>query len=180
MKKLVPLFSVLALIILCAYSGCSVLSPTPKETLPPATQTGANTFGFLLNGQVWLPKGYNGTSNLDLSYDPAFMGGTFNLSAYRYYGNSSKDEQYVTIYLDSLSKEGTYNLYESPNKGTYFSDHNKCTYFSDTTVNYKKGNIIITKLDLQKGIVSGTFQFTLFKSGCDSIKITQGRFDKKI
>ncbi|MGH2649337.1 MAG: hypothetical protein ACRDE8_17285, partial [Ginsengibacter sp.] len=29
----------------------------PVDQLPPATQTGANTFGCLINGEVFLPKG---------------------------------------------------------------------------------------------------------------------------
>ena len=38
----------------------------------------------------------------------------------------------------------------------------------------------ITRLDRQAGVVSGTFWFTLYKSGCDSIRVTDGRFDRKL
>jgi len=31
--------------------------PEPIEQLPEATQTGKNTFGCLVDGEVWLPKG---------------------------------------------------------------------------------------------------------------------------
>ncbi|MCW3074373.1 MAG: hypothetical protein JWP69_1442 [Flaviaesturariibacter sp.] len=36
-----------------------------NDKLPPITQNGANTFGCLVNGKVWLPKGYstNGAPN---------------------------------------------------------------------------------------------------------------------
>lgn len=29
----------------------------PEDQLPAATQTGANTFGCLLNGKPWMPSG---------------------------------------------------------------------------------------------------------------------------
>jgi len=42
------------------------------EQLPPATQTGANTFGCLLNGEAWTPSGNNGygTGNYTVACDP--------------------------------------------------------------------------------------------------------------
>ena len=36
------------------------------------------------------------------------------------------------------------------------------------------------RLDLSAGIIAGTFAFTLYKPGCDSVRVTQGRFDKKL
>ena len=38
----------------------------------------------------------------------------------------------------------------------------------------------VTRLDRTAGVVSGTFEFTLTKPGCDIIRVTQGRFDKKL
>ena len=38
----------------------------------------------------------------------------------------------------------------------------------------------VVGLDLSAGIISGTFAFTLAQPGCDTIKVTQGRFDKKL
>ena len=38
----------------------------------------------------------------------------------------------------------------------------------------------ITRYDLQAGIVSGTFNFVLAKPGCDTVKVTHGRFDYKL
>ena len=42
------------------------------------------------------------------------------------------------------------------------------------------GYVDLTRLDNQQGIVSGTFAFTLAQPGCDTIKITNGRFDYKL
>lgn len=38
----------------------------------------------------------------------------------------------------------------------------------------------ITRFDLSMGIISGTFEFTLSKTGCETISITDGRFDAKL
>jgi hypothetical protein len=51
---------------------------------------------------------------------------------------------------------------------------------SDDAGTYHKGTLTITRLDLQAGIISGTFEFTLAKPGCDTVRITQGRFDKRL
>ena len=51
--------------------------------LPPATQEGKNTLGFLLNGQPWTPQGNNGTANLSIDFDAGLNNGIFSLSAYR-------------------------------------------------------------------------------------------------
>ena len=63
----------LLLVALLSLSQCKKNAPAPAaEQLPPATQTGANTFGCLLNGQPWMPQGYNGTSNYSVYYDPIY------------------------------------------------------------------------------------------------------------
>ena len=62
----------LATIILCSLQCRKTPRPTVTDIpgLPPATQTGANTLGFLLNGQPWTPQGSNGTANLSIDFDP--------------------------------------------------------------------------------------------------------------
>src|SRR6267154_2475104 len=114
-------------VIYCSFPGCGVL-PTPKEVLPAATQTGANTFGCLVNGKVWLPKGNNGTSNLSLSYDPILNNGTFDLRSYRYPDNSTQ-VQYVILSSDSLSATGIYPV-KDIHQDVQFSDSNTCRYYS--------------------------------------------------
>lgn len=68
--------------------------------------------------------------------------------------------------------------------GIYF-DLTNC-FFAPGTINYHSyyaiGSLSITKYDLANKIFSGTFEFTLFDpaTSCDTIRITQGRFDKKL
>jgi len=123
MKKILPIISGLALLILCSFPGCGVL-PTPKEVLPTATQTGANTFGCLVNGKVWLPKGYNGTSNLSPSYDPNFNGKViFDISTYRIL--SDNDRQYLGIGIVGLDRVGTYAVNDTIGFARFSKD--QCT-----------------------------------------------------
>ena len=57
-------FYLIALLFIPLFSAKCTKKPieptppkTPLEQLPPATQTGANTFGCLVDGEVYIPKG---------------------------------------------------------------------------------------------------------------------------
>lgn len=172
--------SVLLLFALLGLSQCRKKDPDPADQLPPATQTGANTFGCLVNGQVWTPKGNNGTSNYSVNYDPTFRNGILNVSAYRYNSNDANDVQYIVLYSDSLKTPGGYTMKSSGHQEGLFHDFKTGCDYSGHGRNYCRGTLTITRLDAQAGIVSGTFAFTLYKAGCDSLRVTQGRFDKKL
>jgi hypothetical protein len=77
--KNISLITIL-LLLLTSSSNC-IKSGSYTPTLPPATQEGKNTCGFLVNGKVWLPKGDNGFPNLSCDYDETFMGGHLMLPA---------------------------------------------------------------------------------------------------
>lgn len=175
--KLNYLFQMLATVMIFILLGCSG-DLTPSETLPPATQTGANTFGCLKDSKLWLPKGNVGTSNMSPSYDPNFNGqAIFDIAAYRIL--SDNDQQYLGIAVEGINNTGIHPV-DGTSGNVYFSIKNGCDYLysHDTTV-HKKGTITITKLSLP--IISGTFEFKIYKKGCgDTIKFTQGRFDIKL
>ncbi|RDC62942.1 DUF6252 family protein [Adhaeribacter pallidiroseus] len=135
----------------------------------------------MLNGKAWTPKGNNGTSNYDVSFDPTFDGGTFDLRTYRYPDKSGKN-QYLILYAFHLSTSGTYSFSNKRSSGVSYTDHKTgCEYASRDSINtYSSGTLTITKLDLNQRIISGKFEFTLAKPGCDTIKVTDGRFDKKL
>jgi len=167
--------NVLVFLFLLSLEGC-FLFPDPKETLPPATQTGANTFGCLVNGTVWLPKGFNGTTNLSPSYDPNFNGKPIlNITSYRIVSDTETQE--IALGINGIYKIGTYTVMKDTLAFVSFNIK-KCNYFYFDSLVYRKGSIVITKLDLP--IISGTFDFILYKPGCDTLKITNGRFDIKL
>ena len=171
----------LLLAALLGLSQCKKKSdPAPMDQLPPITQTGANTFGCLVNGQAWMPKGYNGTSNYSVSYDKGINGGIFSLQTYRY-PDASNTFQSIALDVSSNLQVGSYSFQNPQRTRAVFNDTGRCYWSSaDSATIYRRGTLTISRLDLQAGIISGTFAFTLYKPGCDSIRVTQGRFDKKL
>ena len=170
----------LLLAALLGLSQCKKNDPDPVDQLPPATQTGAGTFGCLVNGQPWTPQGNDGTSNYSVSYDRNYRDGTLSVSAYRIAGGGSSN-QTVGVNSDSLRNTGVFRMKTRGRTGAAFIDHStSCRYYSQDANTYCRGQLTITRLDLQAGIVSGTFAFTLYKPGCDSVRVTDGRFDRKL
>ena len=183
----------LSVLLLTQCSKCKRDDPTPSDPasqLPAPTQTGAGTFGCLLNGQPWTPSGTLNVPNFFVLYDPTFQGGTLEVQAYRLFGNATSIGQYLKFGGDGVKGTGSYPVIASvfpPVLGTwttYFMDTSKnapCNYYNllpgTTSVT---GYVLLTRLDKQQGIVSGTFEFTLTQPGCDTIKVTQGRFDYKL
>ena len=167
------LFS-LSIILLCNINCKDKFTLNPvKEELPAITQTGANTFGFLLNGEVWLPKTALLQERLDLTYDPNYKRGSFGILANRYLSTTDKME--LSIGLIGVDKPGKYDF---SNNGVIYNDQKSSCYYFDNRI--VSGSITITKIDLTNKFISGTFEFKLEKQGCAIINATQGRFDLKI
>jgi hypothetical protein len=173
--KTLSLFLLFANILF--FDSCDLFDSANEEKLPPATQEGKNTFGCLVNGKVWLPKGYDGTSNLDLSYDPTFNHGTFDLRTYRYL--DEKSFQYLILFSDSIASTGSFKLEKFTHQFVTFYDANRCVYRTEDQDVTCEGLLEITKFDLQNFIISGTFEFTMTKDSCETMKVTEGRFDMK-
>lgn len=85
------------------------------DQLPPATQTGAGTFGCLLNGVVWVPKSRFPCSSLSttIQYD------ILNLDAIRANEN-------IVFSVNSLPAIGIYNLTAQYNRAQYNISGNTC------------------------------------------------------
>ena len=176
----INLLLLLALALLLTQCQKEKADPDPASPLPAATQTGANTFGCLVNGQPWLPGGNDGTSNYSVYYDPTYAQGTLNIATYRITNNGT-DVQNLVLYSDSLRSAGIYKIRsKSHHQGAFSNRLTGCTYDATDPSTYGRGTLTITRLDYKVGVVSGTFSFTLAKAGCDTIKVTQGRFDKHL
>jgi hypothetical protein len=185
--------NLLPLLALLLLTQCHKSDPDPtkpEDQLPAATQTGAGTFGCLLNGQPWTPSGGGlfGNPNLLITYDPAYKGGNLAITAYRVLG-STINRQYIGVGGDGINQAGTYPLTTyttnptAPLRVPSFSDGSKtspCDEYLSAPGTKARGQLILTRLDKVQGIVSGTFNFTLSQPGCDTIKVTQGRFDYKL
>jgi hypothetical protein len=173
MKKILPL-----LLLPLAFAG--QCKKTDLSELPPATQTGANTFGCLVNGKAFLPSGYDGSKpNFKLVIDPAFQNGNFDLIVYRLVNDKYES---ISFFSNNIKAVGTYNIHSGQNLYfDYINDITNCKYlFSNDT--YSDGVLKINKYDLITGIFSGEFECKVFDqtTSCDTIRITNGRFDKKL
>lgn len=133
----------------------------------------------MLNGQPWTPQGFNGTANLSIDYDATLNGRVFNISCYKIL--SSANEQNLILFGDSVQQAKKIWL---PNKtvlgATFYNDVTGCNYiFSDPLVKIISGFFDIQKIDKTNNIFSGQFELVIQKNGCDTVKITNGRFDMK-
>ena len=158
----------------------------PEDQLPPATQTGAHTFGCLLNGQPWTPSTRVLSNSYIVTYDPGYLGGALQIKA-KYYTSTSPSStmvQALTLGAAYVNKTGTYLFPLNGLNGVFYTDtgiSSSCSeYGSPKTSTYQSGSLVITHFDLKEGIISGTFDFKLFQPGCDTLKVTQGRFDYKL
>ena len=172
--------------------ACSKNDDGPKFSLPPATQTGENTFGCLIDGQLLIPRDGSGSFNVH-DIGMIFWDGIGNFYEIDVHDFASEKTASINLHimgLDSLG-EGQYivnesNCYDgidSPNTNNIFCrvwDYEDNIYESYCSFE-NSGVIHITKFDLEKRIVSGTFHCKVvsYDDPTDTIEITEGRFDIK-
>ena len=169
-------------------------SPDDSNTLPPETQTGAGTFACKINGKVWKYKDpdYQFLDNRPKtrwSYDNSSYGGTLYIGGFRYSDGKNSDD-FLTISADSINfRKVALVALKIGDFSCDFDDFNSksvtCNQFStnpsyDKTTSFKSsGTLTITKFDQASKIISGTFYCTIYQTGCDTLKITDGIFDIK-
>lgn len=160
------------LVLTCA--SCDLFDlkePAPKtelEKLPPITQEGRNTFGCLVNGKSFIP-------NNTLFMSAIYQGGGVQLSGS--IDNNNLNQNILIITLDPLEINVEYNLTSLPANKSMFSNilqDVSCTYEFENTF---EGSITFSKIDRINYIISGTFEFSTVTQLCDTLRITNGRFD---
>jgi hypothetical protein len=142
------------------------------EKLPPPTQNGSQTFGAIVNGSAWKSD---------------FVTDTYGIlqEGYLTIAGQSANQPFFTGMHMTIQEIGnplvlkSYPLFD--NEFTYVSvvagtDERTCSYTQD---NIKSGTITLTRLDREARIVSGTFDLSMGFPDCDSLIITNGRFDLK-
>lgn len=148
-----------------------------KDQLPPATQTGANTVGCLVNGKVFLPHQQGILSPVNCFYQ--FVNGDyyFTMAFGDMRGTGIEDVNIFTSKIN-LQDGQTYLLNQGygPDIGggaEYYTDLNN--KFNTNLINI--GELKITRIDVSKSIVSGTFWFDAINSKGEKVEIREGRFD---
>ncbi len=160
------------LLALTACEGCKEDVPKPKtelEKLPLATQEGKNTFGCLVNGKAWVAP----TSTDAIA---VYQFGSLQIS-----GNFFKPLRFIEL---AFTENGTllvtkeYSLINFPaSYAKSFIDKGSNSFCEYMPENTYKGQMTLTAIDRVKYIVSGNFEFSTAITGCDTLKITNGRFD---
>jgi hypothetical protein len=173
---------ILLLAIAVGFTQCckeKTATNTDIPGLPPATQTGANTLGFLLNGVPWVPEGPN---NLSMDYDPGFNDGILGIVAYRkiLYVDNSVFSFGIQDSINFMTFPKTIPVSKSSLAQFSFTDKAFCERIHYDTTVFRSGELIITLLDNRNRVISGKFNTVLYNPICgDTIKITNGRFDMK-
>ncbi|HVK97182.1 MAG TPA: DUF6252 family protein [Flavisolibacter sp.] len=161
------------------------ISCNKEKLLPPATQTGANTFGCLVDGKAWIPTG---SSSLFVSINPTSGGFYRNVDrSLNIYIRAYGDKERMHIFLKHATTPGTYYLNQTtdampgaifPESYGLFSNRDPQGEF--ITDAQHTGVVNITYADTSKKIVSGNFEMTVFQKSTGKTKrITKGRFDYK-
>jgi len=183
-----------------AFALCTSLTQCSKttvdpNTLPPETQTGAGTFACKINGVVWKyknpdPQWLSSNPVTRWSFDPNRLSGFLEIYGWRYLDGKNSDD-YLVLAADSLL------LFKEKNTKQFFANYGvsftnfltkkgDCENFNssgvnDTTKNFNSsGKLLITHIDQNAKIISGSFYCTIYQTACgDTLRITDGRFDLK-
>jgi len=174
MKKYIfPLLTILSLIAI----QCKKSSTDAGDQLPPITTTGANTFGCLVNGNVWLPYGVS-YSVPTLNVNVVIPTGNSGKSEIQIFANKAEQNENSGIYITirGISDTGTYQIENYLNTGLVYFNGNTSYEPFDTF-----GIVHISRCDTIQKIISGTFSFIGYTNTNHSIgetvSITEGRFD---
>ena len=165
----------------------------PQEQLPPITQTGTNTFGAIVDGNLFIPKtsytftpGSSERKGLLVQVGPNFYNNEGD-DKWLIKANNYKDlpETYIYIYIPSL-KDNKKNHIIGISDGSETSDLSNAHIYSLIDLGNRQyrsfnnsGNLEFTRLDINNGVYSGTFTVKLKNKDDenDIIEITNGRFD---
>jgi hypothetical protein len=165
-------------LLLLILTDCKMKHDDPKpltelEKLPPATQVGKGTFGCLVNGKAMISP--------DESYTSSFyQQGILEIS-----GRTLVIPDITSLGLKIDLTENGYLLQETDypltpppyytvSFGSIENGRPLCLYEITNTIS---GKVTITKFDHKNYVVAGLFEFTTYLAGCDTIKVTDGRFD---
>lgn len=178
MRSILLLF--FAVLILCF--GCKKnKSENPIDQLPPETQTGARTFGCLIDGHAFTPSGSTLTGTpLTCAYQLVNNGYYLGLMANTRISNGLIRS--IGLFTDSVEiQEGViYQLGKRINGSTsamYFKELSSSEYeqYQTDGIIYK-GELHIKKLDVFNHILAGTFWFDATVNG-KKVEVREGRFD---
>jgi len=177
MKKLLLLLTIISSFSCCNNDDDN--TPTnPIDQLPPATQTGEQTFGCLINGEPFIPPSF-GSNSPSAFYQ--FVDGAYTLGINGSTGGGNTTKFIIIQGLDVDQLIETNYLLESENSDKFSAIYSfgggNIIPQTLITEDENAGTLTITNFDQDNFIISGTFEFTVLDSNGNNINITNGRFD---
>ncbi len=172
-KFILSVFLIITLFTFNQCKKCNTTDPAPDNPygLPNATQTGANMFACRVNGNNWISK-------TDIYNLGAFVGSD-TLS----FGGSGGGNYFNRLYffIRNASQGASYLLNDLQNRtgGVFITSTSNPCVNGTLTSNSISGILSISKYDVPNNIISGNFNCTIPIPQCDTLKITDGRFDIK-
>jgi hypothetical protein len=177
---------IVGLILISASCRKDKLAPTSElDKLSPATQTGANRIGCLIDGIILNSSDGLFSTKVNSSYNRTFHPQNsayfLRVSGFR----QTADFVYATITLltDSLAiTQGQTLLLTTNIPGMASASYEVNNYGNGTdnlynSISSKPGQLNITHFDATTKIISGTFSFDAVNRNLDTVHVTNGRFD---
>jgi len=182
--KTIGLFFLAFIFINCTNNDNLITLVEVEDQLPPITQTGANTFGCLINGKVFIPKDKTG-------YTPPGGGRPKGLSVGigtpTYFTMVARNylDIYINIYIPNdtpLEQVYTFKISSGLPSGLDAPNypHAYIVYNGFKHVTFENsGTITFTKADSNTRVYAGTFEIKTKSETNENliIELTQGRFD---
>ena len=163
-------FTTFALILLLITISCRK-HKSDLEKLPAATQSGAGTFGCLVNGTFFKPKGS--------PFAGPILSCAYQLKARQDAGEQTFSVGVFTVSV-AISQGATIKLAAYGKRGTSYGSHGRYHVGSSGHLYYTdpngSGELHITRFDEATRIVSGTFWFDGVNELGEKVQVRQGRF----
>lgn len=168
-------------------AACEKNAVGPQDELPPATASGAETLGFRLGEQAWLPAGQRcgiyGCADNRVEASSYVLNGRRRLLVTAARTDGGRNEAFV-LQLDSLTGPGVYRA-TAGGPGATGGESGTKLYFTDSRRGRQyqswpgTATITITAVDTVRNIVAGTFDGRLesLSTGEAPVTLSSGRFD---
>jgi hypothetical protein len=175
--------TVIAALLIVSFISCK----KTVDELPPATQTGANTFGCRVDGNIWVPQKNSIFPGAEILEALQLPNHDLYINARNF--ASSPNETEFEIFIKDMTGIGTYNFNTTmAGPGTaasyvYYVKRNINPINEWMTSADYTGTVTITAYSgTAPRFVSGTFQCQAINlyNNPQPMTITEGRFDVKI
>jgi len=180
------LISVLLTLSNCGFFEDAIGYPDPPSELPPITTSGENTFGCMINGTLYIPTIVLDMVGVDCCLSTVQSDGFLNIGTVMDEHDQVNEAGFfqtfgMTLVNDSSTIEiGIYDLTLPSHSFARITRSKGIAPNYEFRCRYEPEDIISGELNLIRvsgGIVSGTFEFAAVNDDCDTVRVTDGRFD---